>query len=84
MDYAGRRRLKLFGRMRYAAAADEPELAARLTVPAYKARVDRVALVEVAAWDRNCAQHIPQRYTLAELGLPDDYPVPSVPAESSR
>jgi predicted pyridoxine 5'-phosphate oxidase superfamily flavin-nucleotide-binding protein len=84
MDYAGRRRLKLFGRLRYAAAADEPGLAARLTIPGYKARVDRVALVEVAAWDRNCPQHIPQRYTLAELGLPDDYPVPTVPVESSR
>jgi len=84
MDYAGRRRLKLFGRLRYAAAADEPDLAARLTIPGYKARVDRVALVDVAAWDRNCPQHIPQRYTLAELGLPDDYPVPPVPTESSR
>lgn len=84
MDYPGRRRLKLFGQLTYADAADAPDLAARLAVDGYRARVDRVALVRVAAWDRNCPQHIPKRYTLAELGLPEDHPVPPVPQASSR
>lgn len=84
MDYAGRRRLKVFGRLKFVAAAAAPELATELAVPGYRAKVDRVAIVTVAAWDRNCPQHIPGRYTLAELGLPATHPVPSVPAASSR
>ena len=84
MDYPGRRRLKVFGRLSFAPAAENAALAEALSVPGYRARVDRIAQVRVEAWDRNCPQHIPQRYTLAELGLPPDYPVPPVPAASSR
>lgn len=87
MDYPGRRRLKLYGRLRYRDVDDSAELqsiAATLAVPGYHARIDRIALVEVAAWDRNCPQHIPRRYTLAELGLPADHPVPQTPVASSR
>jgi predicted pyridoxine 5'-phosphate oxidase superfamily flavin-nucleotide-binding protein len=84
MDYGGRRRLKVFGRLKYLAPDADPTLAEALTLPDYKARVDRLAIVDVAAWDRNCPQHIPRRYTLAELGLPEDFAVPDVPAESSR
>ena len=84
MDYPGRRRLKIFGTLSFADAEAEPDIAAALTIPDYRARVDRIALVRVAAWDRNCPQHIPRRYTLAELGLPDDHPVPRTPAASSR
>ena len=84
MDYPGRRRLKVFGHLRYLDPVDAPDLAARLTLQGYKARVDRLAVVRIDAWDRNCPQHIPQRYTLAELGLPENYPVPPVPLNSSR
>jgi uncharacterized protein len=84
MDYGGRRRLKVFGRLSFLRADAQPELAEALGVPGYRARVDRIALVRVEAWDRNCPQHIPQRYTLAELGLPADYPIPPIPAASSR
>lgn len=84
MDYAGQRRLKVFGRLSFVPAHEHPELAAALAVPDYRARIDRIARVRVVAWDRNCPQHIPQRYTLAELGLAPDHPVPSVPAASSR
>jgi predicted pyridoxine 5'-phosphate oxidase superfamily flavin-nucleotide-binding protein len=84
MDYAGRRRLKVFGALSFCDAADQPALAERLAVPGYRARVDRVALLRVAAWDRNCPQHIPQRFTLSELGLPSDHPLPPVPRASSR
>lgn len=84
MDYPGRRRLKLFGRLGFVAAADAPDLARALVAPGQTGRVERVALVRVEAWDRNCPQRIPQRYTLAELGLPPDHPVPPVPGASSR
>jgi uncharacterized protein len=84
MDYGGQRRLKVLGRLSFVAAADDPELAAALAVPGYRGRVDRIARVRVEAWDRNCPQHIPRRYTLAELGLPADFPTPAVPEGSSR
>ncbi len=66
MDYPGRRRLKVYGHLAFTAAADKPGLAAALAVPGYAARIDRIATVRVVAWDRNCPQHIPQRYTRAE------------------
>ncbi len=67
MDYPGQRRLKVYGHLTFSDADADPELAAALAVPGYRGRVDRIARVRVAAWDRNCPQHIPQRYTLAEL-----------------
>lgn len=84
MDYPGQRRLKVFGRLTFLAEPDHPELARDLAVQGYRGKVDRVALVTVEAWDRNCPQHIPRRYTLHELGLPPDHPVPPVPKASSR
>ncbi len=67
MDYPGQRRLKVYGHLTFTDAAAEPGFADALAVPGYKARIERIARVRVAAWDRNCPQHIPQRYTLAEL-----------------
>jgi predicted pyridoxine 5'-phosphate oxidase superfamily flavin-nucleotide-binding protein len=67
MDYAHRRRLKIYGRMRIVDAADDAALAARLVVPGYSARVERLVLVSVAAYDWNCPQHITPRFTEAEL-----------------
>ena len=66
MDYPGQRRLKVFGHLEFRPAAADPALAAVLAVPGYPARVDRIAWLRVAAWDRNCPQHIPQRLTHAE------------------
>ena len=66
MDYAGQRRLKVFGHLAFADAVDAPALAAVLAVPGYAARVDRIARVRVVAWDRNCPQHIPRRFTREE------------------
>lgn len=67
MDYPGRRRLKVYGRLSFAPAAADPALAEALAVPGYRGKVERIARVSVAAWDRNCPQHIPQRFTLSEL-----------------
>ena len=67
MDYPGRRRLKLFGRLAFSPAAQEPELAARLAPRGARAPVERVARIAVEAWDWNCPQHITPRYTLAEV-----------------
>jgi predicted pyridoxine 5'-phosphate oxidase superfamily flavin-nucleotide-binding protein len=66
MDYAERERLKLFGRATVLELAADPVLAARLTAPLGKARVERMVLVEVEAFDWNCPQHITPRFTAAE------------------
>jgi len=67
MDYAHRQRLKIFGRIRIIDAADDPSLAERLIMPDYSARVERLVLIGVEAFDWNCPQHITPRFTLAEL-----------------
>ena len=65
MDYANRRRIKIWGRAR--AVADDPELISRLTFQGYAARADQVVLFEVKAWDVNCPRHIPQKLDAAEV-----------------
>ena len=66
MDYRNRRRLKLLGRARTVDPADTATLAA-LALPDYSARVERGILIEVAAFDWNCPQHIAERFTLPEI-----------------
>jgi predicted pyridoxine 5'-phosphate oxidase superfamily flavin-nucleotide-binding protein len=73
MDYANGRRLKLLGRARAVDAAEDPALVARLAVPGYPTPAERALLVAVEAFDWNCSQHIPRRWTREELaaaGLP--------------
>ena len=68
MDYVQRRRLKLLGHLRFVAVADaDPALVRQVELPGYRARVDRVALIDVAAFDWNCPQHITQRFTLDQV-----------------
>ena len=67
MDYAQRARLKLLGHARIIDAAEAPELAARLAVPGYPARVERAVLITVESYEWNCHQHITPRYTEAEF-----------------
>jgi predicted pyridoxine 5'-phosphate oxidase superfamily flavin-nucleotide-binding protein len=67
MDYANRARLKLLGRASISDAAQSPDLARRLEVPGYRARVERAVLIRVEAFDWNCTQHITPRYTEAEF-----------------
>jgi ferredoxin-NADP reductase/predicted pyridoxine 5'-phosphate oxidase superfamily flavin-nucleotide-binding protein len=67
MDYANRRRLKLWGRVRLVDVRDDAALVERLEVPSYRARVERAVIITVEAFDWNCPQHITPRYTEAEL-----------------
>ncbi|MBK5957809.1 pyridoxamine 5-phosphate oxidase [Rhodoplanes elegans] len=67
MDYAHQRRLKIFGRMRVVDAESDPDLTARLAVPGYPGRIERLVLITVEAFDWNCPQHITARFTEAEL-----------------
>ena len=67
MDYANRARLKLLGHARIADAREASDLAARLAVPGYPARVERAVLITVESFEWNCHQHITPRYTEAEF-----------------
>lgn len=60
MDYANRKRVKIWGRMRI--VEDDPELLARVAPDGYAARPERVFLLTITAWDVNCPQHIVARY----------------------
>jgi uncharacterized protein len=70
VDYARRRRIKVWGTAR--AVPTTPELLAALDLPGYRARVEQVILITVSAWDVNCPQHIPQKVDAGEVaGLVD-------------
>ena len=58
MDYANRRRVKLWGSARV--IEDDPELMQRLKVEGYRGRPEQVIVFTLEAWDVNCPQHIPQ------------------------
>jgi predicted pyridoxine 5'-phosphate oxidase superfamily flavin-nucleotide-binding protein len=60
MDYADRRRVKIWGTARV--VEDDPELIAKLFPGAYRARDEAAIIFTVAAWDVNCPQHIPQMF----------------------
>lgn len=67
MDYPRRTRLKLLGHARFENVADNPELAARLEMPSYRARVERAVIITVEAFDWNCPQHITPRFSQKEF-----------------
>ena len=60
MDYANRRRVKIWGRLQV--VEGDSELLTRLTPDGYNARSERVFLFTITAWDVNCPQHIVQRF----------------------
>jgi hypothetical protein len=64
MDYAHRRRIKVWGRARV--VEGDSALLARLMPEGYAARGERVILFAVDAWDVNCPQHIPQKIDAAD------------------
>ena len=60
MDYAGRQRVKIWGRARV--IEDDHDLLVRLADPAYAARPERAIRFDIDAIDVNCPQHIKPRY----------------------
>src|ERR1700692_1728679 len=65
MDYAHRRRVKIWGEARV--VDDDPALLKSLMPEGYKARPEQVILFNIAAWDTNCPQHIPQKFDAADV-----------------
>ncbi|MBK9312823.1 MAG: pyridoxamine 5'-phosphate oxidase family protein [Acidobacteria bacterium] len=67
MDYAQRRRLKIYARIEVIEAADAPELIPQLQDQGYTAQIERAMLLHLEAFDWNCPQHITQRFTIEEI-----------------
>jgi predicted pyridoxine 5'-phosphate oxidase superfamily flavin-nucleotide-binding protein len=65
MDYAHRRRIKIWGRARIVEC--DPDLISRLMPKGYPARTEQAILFEVRAWDVNCPRHIPQKLDAGEV-----------------
>jgi hypothetical protein len=65
MDYAHRRRVKLWGEAR---VVDNDEALLQSLMPGgYKARGEQVILFRISAWDINCPQHIPQKFEATDV-----------------
>ena len=67
MDYPNRARLKVLAHMTAHDLAGEPELAAAVALPGYRAVVERAFVLKLHAFDWNCAQHITPRFTAAQI-----------------
>jgi len=65
IDYEQRQRVKLWGHARV--VEGDAALVKQLMPADYKARPEQVIRFEVAAWDANCPQHIPQRFESEEV-----------------
>lgn len=64
MDYANKRRIKIWGRAR---VENDAALIEQLMPQGYRARAEQAIVFEVEAWDINCPQHIPQKFDAAEV-----------------
>lgn len=67
MDYANRRRLKIFARVEVLDADAAPDVIAKLRDADYPATIERAMILHVEAFDWNCPQHITPRFTVEEI-----------------
>jgi len=65
MDYATQTRIKVWGTAEV--IEDDPDLLQQLTDPQYKGKPERVIRFHVEAWDANCRQHIPLKYSQEDV-----------------
>lgn len=67
LHYPTKTRLKIWAETEILNPDDHPELAAKLVDGNYNAQVERLVIFGITAYDWNCPQHIPQRYTVEEF-----------------
>ena len=65
MDYPSKTRIKIWGTAKV--MEDDKELLESLSNSSYNARLERVIVFTVEAWDVNCRQHIQQRFTQEDI-----------------
>lgn len=58
MDYVNAQRVKIWGEAKV--VTGDRELTARVSSPDYPAKVERVIVFTIKAWDANCHKHIPK------------------------
>ncbi len=67
IDYPSRQRLKIWAESKVVEADDDQELLKKLIVPGYEAKIERMIVFNILAYDWNCSQHITPRYTTEEI-----------------
>ncbi len=67
VDYPRRARLKMLGRAEILEGEPANDWIAQVRDPAYKAKIERVFVIHVEAFDWNCPQHITPRFTEEEV-----------------
>ncbi|UCH90789.1 MAG: pyridoxamine 5'-phosphate oxidase family protein [Nitrospirota bacterium] len=65
MDYATQTRIKIWGRAEV--MENDPDLLPQLINAQYKGKPERVIRFHVEAWDANCRQHIPLKYSQGDV-----------------
>lgn len=65
IDYAHQARVKIWGEAKV--IEDDPELLRSLTPEGYAAKPEQAFLIRITALDRNCPQHIPQRFEAKDV-----------------
>jgi hypothetical protein len=67
MDYPSQQRLKIWVETNIIEAEQDRDLLRQLEIPDYKARIERLMILSIKAYDWNCPQHITPRYTVEEI-----------------
>lgn len=67
MDYPRRARLKIYAHAEIVGLDVDAALTERVTMPGYKAKMERIFRLSLDAFDWNCPQHITPRFTEREI-----------------
>ncbi|MCW8962486.1 MAG: pyridoxamine 5'-phosphate oxidase family protein [Gammaproteobacteria bacterium] len=67
MDYPSQQRLKIWAETKIIEAGDDTGLLQQLQMPDYEARIERLVIFDIQAYDWNCPKHITPRYTKQEV-----------------
>jgi predicted pyridoxine 5'-phosphate oxidase superfamily flavin-nucleotide-binding protein len=67
MDYPHKARLKIYTCVETLALGDDPDLTTRVSMPGYRAKLERVFRLRLKTFDWNCSQHIFPRFTEQEI-----------------
>jgi predicted pyridoxine 5'-phosphate oxidase superfamily flavin-nucleotide-binding protein len=67
IDYPSQRRLKIWAESTITPSSENEKLLKELQMEGYKARLERIVIFKIQAYDWNCPQHITPRYTMEEI-----------------
>jgi len=67
MDYANKHRLKALATVKRVDLTEDTDLAEKLTLPNYRAKVEHALIFTIAAFEWNCPAHITPRYSEAQI-----------------